>query len=183
MMRLRPLDKTERSFAAKNHELVYSFLQRNGLSEDVFYDVAVLGYIKAVKEYLTNPKLCVYAFSTIAWKSMQCAVNDHMRYLTAMSRTADVVSLYSPIGDDSDLCYEDILGHADDTSSRIEAMELLTELARRLSPLDMRLVRMKLAGCKMNEIASCGHMTYSEINRRLSNVQKDIDAQRSDYAV
>ena len=30
-----------------------------------------MGYLSAVRRYLTRPKLRQYAFSTVAWKSMQ----------------------------------------------------------------------------------------------------------------
>lgn len=46
-----PLTVKERKFAADNHNLVYSFLHRFGYSLELYYDIAIFGYLKSVQIY------------------------------------------------------------------------------------------------------------------------------------
>lgn len=70
------LTEKERLFAEKWHGLIYSFLHENNLTENEYYDVAALGYLRAVTRYSREPKLREYSFSTIAWQAMRSAVGN-----------------------------------------------------------------------------------------------------------
>lgn len=70
------LTEKERLFAEKRHGLIYSFLHENNLTENEYYDVAALGYLRAVTRYNREPKLREYSFSTIAWQAMRSAVGN-----------------------------------------------------------------------------------------------------------
>ena len=65
------LTEKERLIAVKWHGLIYSFLHENNLTENEYYDVAALGYLRAVTRYSREPKLREYSFSTIAWQAMR----------------------------------------------------------------------------------------------------------------
>jgi hypothetical protein len=71
------LTTEQQAFAAENHDLVYSFLHAKRLPEDEFYDVVIFGYLRAVQRYFTQPGLRRYAFSTIAWRAMNCEAGHH----------------------------------------------------------------------------------------------------------
>ncbi len=73
------LTDEQRRYAAENHGLIYRFLHEKGWSADEYYDVAALGYLAAVMQYLSNPKLHSYAFSTIAWRKMKQSVANQQR--------------------------------------------------------------------------------------------------------
>ena len=105
MENLRPLTLEEQLFAAQNHNLVYAFLQEKNLPEDVFYDVVIFGFMRAVQEYVSGKRFRVYSFSTIAWKRMENSVSNYCRYLASPIRSATIVSLYSPIGADAELTW------------------------------------------------------------------------------
>lgn len=53
----KKLTKQERDFATKWHGVIYTFLNENGLPESEYYDVAALGYLRAVMRYNREPKL------------------------------------------------------------------------------------------------------------------------------
>ena len=61
----RPLTNQESAFAAEHHHLLHSFLQENNLSEEEYYDVAVFGYLDAVRRYLhtDNGDFCQLAYT------------------------------------------------------------------------------------------------------------------------
>ena len=73
------LTDEQRRYAAENHGLIYRFLREKGWSADEYYDVVALGYLAAVMQYLSNPKLHSYAFSTIAWRKMKQSVANQQR--------------------------------------------------------------------------------------------------------
>ena len=53
-----PLSRAESDFAAEHHDLIFSYLSQAGLPADDFYDIAVFGYLQAVRRYLARPELC-----------------------------------------------------------------------------------------------------------------------------
>jgi len=75
-----PLTKEQNSFAAKHHGLILRFLNKRGYPEVDYYDIAVFGYISAVRSYLAREDLRNnYAFSTIAFKRMSSYVASHIK--------------------------------------------------------------------------------------------------------
>ena len=174
MENLRPLTLEEQLFATQNHNLVYAFLQEKELSEDVFYDVVIFGYMRAVQEYVSGTRFRVYAFSTIAWKRMENSVSNYCRYLAAPVRSATMMSLFSPIAADAELTWEDVLSRKDDSVLQFETQILLEDLEQKLPKREMKIIRMKVAGCKMHDIAKREHLTFQEINELLTNCKDDI---------
>jgi len=73
------LTDEQRHFAANNHGLIFSFLNKHGWDEREYYDIAAFGYLSAVRRYLARPELHQYAFSTIAWKSMERSIASFFR--------------------------------------------------------------------------------------------------------
>ncbi len=174
MEKLRPLTDEERRFASENHSLVFAFINEKALDENVFYDVVIFGYMRAVQEYISNSKACRYAFSTIAWKRMQRSVINYCHYLMKPKRFAEIVSLTDPIDEASDLTWEDVLISEESKFLEFEMKELLRELDKELPILEMKIIRMKLAGFKMHEIAKTEHLTFQEINTLLADCKDDI---------
>jgi RNA polymerase sigma-70 factor (ECF subfamily) len=76
---MKPLTADEADFASEHHELIIHFLSSRHLSEVDFYDIAALGFMRAVKKWFERPELHRYAFSTIAWRAMSCNVWSSQR--------------------------------------------------------------------------------------------------------
>ena len=51
---------------------------------------------------------------------------------------------------------------------------LMHELAKKLSPREMRIVKMKVRGEKMHAIAKAERLTFQEINRLLDNIYPTV---------
>ena len=47
----------QRRFAAENHNLIYRYLHERGWEVSEYYDIAAFGYLRAVRRYLTEPRL------------------------------------------------------------------------------------------------------------------------------
>ena len=172
-MDLRPFTKEEQRFAEENHDLVYAFLNEKKLSEDEYYDVVVFGYLRAVQEYCATTRLDKYKFSTLAWKRMQHTLMDYYKYLSKEKRNAVIVSFDEPIDDEDGLTLEDLLPY-EDLMTELKEELLMHELVRHLPSREMRIVRMKVQGCKMHEIAKAEHLTFQEINRLLDNIYPTV---------
>lgn len=172
-MELRPFTKEEQQFAEENHDLVYAFLNEKKLSEDEYYDVVVFGYLRAVQMFKNNPRFYKYKFSTLAWKQMQGELANYYKYLTNPKRCAAVVSLDEPVDGDDGLCLEDTLSY-DDFMTELKEELLMHELVRHLPQREMRIVKMKVCGCKMHEIAKAERLTFQEINRLLDNIYPTV---------
>lgn len=73
------LTNEERLYAAIHHGLVYRFLRKNRLPQEEYYDVVILGYLRAVRRYWTEEDLRSYRFSTIAWGCMRSNVGSYRK--------------------------------------------------------------------------------------------------------
>ena len=172
-MDLRAFTTEEQHFAEENHSLVYAFLNEKKLPEEEYYDVVVFGYLRAVQEFCEKSKLHKYKFSTLAWKRMQHTLMDYYKYVSSPKRNAPIISLDEPIDREDGLCIEDTISYDDFLLEPREEL-LMHELARKLPSREMRIVRMKVCGCKMHEIAKAERLTFQEINRLLGNIYPTV---------
>lgn len=78
-VKLTPLTAEERDFAEEHHDLVFRYLAKRNLSQDEWYDVVALSYLRSVKKWFARPDLWKYRFSTIAFDCMWSAVGAERR--------------------------------------------------------------------------------------------------------
>lgn len=104
--RLSPLNPAEQEVAEQNCHLVDNFLHAQRLSREEFYDVAVFGYLLAVKKWFRRPDLYRYGFPSVAWSAMRgCVGNERAK----QSRRVHTVSLEDPIPGTDGLTWGDII--------------------------------------------------------------------------
>lgn len=172
---MNPLTNEQRLMAEKNHDLVYTFLQDKRLPINDFYDIVIFGYLCAVQEYCDNPKLRKYSFATVAWKKMSHEISKHKIYLNRQKRGCPTVSLNGYIGNDEDsFCFEDIISIDDSAMQELELDLILHSLASSVPKKQMRIIRMKLDGDSMHDIAKKEHMTFQDINHMLSDTRETV---------
>ena len=126
-----------------------------------------------MQEYCEKTKLGKYKFSTLAWKRMQHTLADYYKYISSPKRCATVISLDEPLDGEEGLCVADTISY-DDIMSELKEELLMHELAKKLSPRAMRIVRMKVRGDKMHEIAKAERLTFQEINRLLDSIYPTV---------
>lgn len=172
---MKPLTAEQSQIAELNHDLVFEFLNEYNLPESQYYDVVIFGYLCAVQEYCEKPELQKYLFSTVAWKKMKCAVKNHKKYLSQEKRNIPTISL-SDIKDGYDSSLK-----TDETAAENRLLEdlnfslLLHSLASAITEKQMRIIRMKLAGFRMHDIARTEKMTFKDINRALNDTYVIIE--------
>ncbi|MCU7380471.1 hypothetical protein OBO34_19345 [Clostridiales Family XIII bacterium ASD5510] len=104
--KMSPLTSTEQDFAEKNHDAVLWYLTRHKLDFEEYYDVAVFGYLKAVKNWFTRPDLRRYSFNTIARQAMFGYISN---YWHCKERRIKTISLDAPHGKDENVALMDII--------------------------------------------------------------------------
>ncbi len=173
---MKPLTDRQRKFAEQNHNLVYSFMNEKGLQEATYYDVIIFGYLRAVQEYCETPDLWKKPFSTIAWKKMIDELISFQRYQSRNNRNAQTVSLCDAsvreYGCSKGGC--NIAANDDQILRQMEMELLLHTLASELPQRHMRIIRMKLDGDTMRDIAKAEHITFREINRMISDMRDTV---------
>lgn len=103
-----PFTDEERRFAEEHHGCVYHYLNTRGLPQEDLYDVAVFGYLHAVKVWFARPDLHIYSFSTIAYNYMRSAVSSEIEKQKRRPEYI-AVSLDDIIPSTDGLTYGDIL--------------------------------------------------------------------------
>lgn len=169
---MKPLTGEQKHLAELNHDLVYKFLNENDLPESEYYDVVIFGYLCAVQEYCENSKLKKYSFTTVAWKQMKEELFRHRKYLERKKRDFPTVSLSELVGNaDDSLRIEDVIMLENKLLEELNLNLLLHTLAARITEKQMRIIRMKLDGYRMHDIAKAERMTFQDINKTLKSTE------------
>lgn len=102
--KLTPLTEEERQFAADNHWVVEWFFRISDYDAQEYYDVAAIGYLKAVKSWCVREDLHRYSFATIAKWRMQAYIGNERKKASRRIRT---ISLNAILDDTDDCCLMD----------------------------------------------------------------------------
>jgi RNA polymerase sigma factor (sigma-70 family) len=170
------LTAEQQKFAEKNHNLIYKFLNAYRIPEDDFYDIVVFGYLQAVKSYFEKPGLSgKYAFSTIAWNSMRTSLANHYQEQSRLKRKAVIIDIDAVINDDGEIIsFQEALTAPDSYMMDFETELLMIELASRLSEREMEIIRMKINGCGIREIAKAQKMPVKGVKELLAGLRETV---------
>ena len=153
------MKERQRRFAAKNHNLIYRYLHEKGWEVSEYYDIAAFGYLRAVRRYLTEPGLSIYAFSSIAWQAMTQSIASFLR---AEARRKDAERRY----------IREAASAVPDPFAELEARLLLHDLAAVSSKQQYALAEMRLQGYSIAEIALAQGMPKIRIRRLLKELYR-----------
>ena len=146
-MTLTKLSEQEKQFAEENHSLIYKYLHKHGYSIEEYYNVAVFGYLKAVQVYNQRTDLQdKYMFSVIAYKYMDAELGNYFRMQNSQKRKSAET--------DAVIC------------STVE------EFMKKLTDLQMQIVKGKLAGYNNSEIYLSLDLASSTYYREINRIRK-----------
>ncbi|MDD4510505.1 MAG: ECF-type sigma factor [Oscillospiraceae bacterium] len=166
-----PLTKKQREFATKWHNLIYTFLNEKGLSEEDYYDIVVFGFLRAVKEYVSKPALQRYSFSTIAWKKMDSALINHFQSMSCQKRNGYTISLHTLTYGGEPVRLEEVISAPDQLMMQLETELLLHDLAQRATRQQMAVVHMRSAGYNVREIARTQSISMKKVQELLGEIR------------
>ena len=156
--------------AEENHRLVECFLRRNRLERSEFYDVVIFGYLKAVQEYLEEPRLSKYRFSSIAWIEMKESMINEFSYRNQLKRKAPMGVYHE--GYDSELRNKQLSSQMESISEEIDNRQQIWYLTSHMSTKEKEVVYMRAAGYTYREIAEICNITIRGVSARLEKMRR-----------
>ena len=169
-MKLHELTREQQDFAAEHHHLVYAFLYEKNLRRDDYYDVVIFGYLLAVQKYLLRSDLQLqYAFSTIAWRAMECSIGNYFRSQTRPSRKAVTVSMDAAAYSDGGLTIAELIPSQDRLMEQLEAKLLWDEISSSLTEVQVETLRLFADGFSAREIAAVRESPVREVEDFLTS--------------
>ena len=100
---------------------------------------------------------------------MKSSLSNYYKYLARSKRNAPVISFDELIDSEDEICLQDIINRPDERMLQFETDLLLHVLACRLPRREMRIIRMKVRGDRMHDIAKQEQMTSRDINKALQS--------------
>lgn len=152
------LTQEQHEFAAENHEIVLSYLRGKRLDASEWYDVAVFGYLRAVRKYTERPELQIYAFSTIAGRAMDTEISNERK---KQHRRIQPLSLDAPLTEDGLTLY-DTISTPDFTEDKAEmsaACVSLLPLLQMLTEHQLEALTLKSNGYTRSQIGDALRIT------------------------
>ena len=167
------LTDREKRFAEENHNRIYLFLKANKLDITEYYDIAVMGYLKAVRDYHRKASAREYSFSAVADRSMRDCVYKYWRAEACEKRKSNKgISLDAPMVDDGkESNLHEVV--ADPRNGIAEAEESMT-IEQILSKLDgkgKQIVKMLMDGESKAEIKRTLNITEWEFKSRFDVIK------------
>lgn len=160
------LTEEQRAFAAEHHNLIYKYLNQRNLPEDEFYDVAVFGYLRAVRAYSNRAELWKWDFSTIAYPRMGTEIRKYFDALNIPKRSAKTVSF--DYGTD-DVTFSNFVT---DRRYDPESEALAREFFGNFKPRERQMLKMRAYGYKNYEIAQRFKLSFREVSDELNRLRQ-----------
>ncbi len=156
------LTAEESAFAAEHHDVLCSYLRIHGLPADDFYDIAVFGYLRAVRKYLARPELRQYKFTTIAYRAMSCDVHHSREYWARAKRNREICSFNEE---------QDSPDSRDTVSETLERVVDFQRLVRQITPIQQRIASLKADGYSEKEIAAICGLKRKDVSVEMENAK------------
>lgn len=172
MKKMHELTNEQKQFAEEHHTLVYKYLSHNELSIEEFYDVAIFGYLLAVQEYLENPDLSRFSFTTVAWLRMRNCIAKEFIYRNRPKRKAMLVP-YEEYRESASL--EKLLPNRMQTiAESLDNQELALKLLSKITPKEKEVVILKANGYTYREIAARCNITVQGVGSRFHRLRSRL---------
>ena len=139
--------------------MIFLFLNKQGWDDHEYYDIAAIGYLSAVRRYLTQPKLRQYAFSTIAWQAMARSVAADYR---AEERRRNAERRY----------LETVRARPPDPRRDLEEQFVLHDLISIGNEDQRRLIQLRLQGYTVAEAAQAQGMSGKRARKLLNGLHR-----------
>lgn len=169
---MKRLNKQQRKLVEKNHGLIYSFLIKNKLPQDEYYDVAAIGICKAALCY--DPRKGM--FSTLAYKAMSSEVYHKIR---DERRKKDIpqslMSSYDVLfntDNAENVSLVDVIESDVDVEAQCLSKMSVESFFQSLDSISLTILRMRQQGCIQQEIGDRVNLSQMQISRKLSKMKE-----------
>lgn len=168
------MTEEQRKLVEENHNLIYFYLHKRGLSIDEYYGLAAIGLCKAAMTYKDG----VSEFSTYALKCISNEVGNYFRnYFRTRTIPDDlIVSLQDIVlqDDDEPLTYEryipDNINVEDEVIARISVNKVLSNLTDQ----ERQILLLHMDGMRQIDIANHIGISQAQVSRTLRGLKRRI---------
>lgn len=164
---MKALTPKQAALAAKNHNLIYSFLGNRKLPAGEYYDLCAIALCHAAASYDENRGA---AFSTWAYRVMRGAV------YTAQHRSrkdlTPILSLDAPGKETGTQLGPQLEKGEPADLSRVEAQDSIIRFMNTLPPQERRACQLRLAGKSQREISEALGVGQPWVSRIFQNIRK-----------
>lgn len=161
----------QQRLVTRNHNLIYSFLNKYQLSACDWYDVAAIGLCKAAMTYVSG----VSSFSTYAYQCMRNEIYCEMRkenHQKMIPRDKLVyyqanINKYESEGKGA---FVDLIPSYKNIEDEVINRYILSQHMQRLNERDKKIIHMLFDGCKQKEICNvvgCSRTHITNVKNRL----------------
>lgn len=161
----QPLSPQESAFAAEHFPLVYAFLNENELSEDVYYDSAINGFLKAVKHSFTSSDTCNFAEVAKAFMSQECEQYDTMA--DSEPRILSFSECY-----ESAYAFEETIADIKNTMDEAISSIAIADTMQSFTESQQEIVRLLMDGYSFSDIASMLTLSLNALREEICSIQQ-----------
>ena len=157
-------------FAEKNFRLIFAFLAKYNLDPEDYFDVASIGFVKAMNIYdETRGK-----FSTLAYSVMLNEVKMYVR--TLKKQPKDVISIYTEMNDLEGITIEDSISDNIDFEEEIVQKVSILEQLQYLTVKDLHITYLKIYNADRTTICDRCNIGYTSCTRDYRRVVSKLQA-------
>lgn len=163
---MREITDEQRKLVEENHNLIYSFLQKNQFTIDEYYDVAAIGLCKAAMNFDSKKG---YSFTTYAYKVMFSEVLIDKRKKRKVSSIPEhqLVYYYTEMeNNNGDSClYLNYIPAKEDVENDAILMTTFKKFLKSLPSKDKQIILLLSNGYKQREVAKLLGYSQEHISR------------------
>lgn len=169
---MKRLNEQQRRLVEENHNLIYSFLIKNKLPHDEYYDILAIGLCKAALRYEPQKG----AFSTFVYSVMQCEVFHKIRDERRKKDIPEALVVSFDAVFDTDRAGDVNLLDVVESDINVEA-QCLSKIAvesffRSLDNVSLTILSMRMQGSLQQEIGNRINLSQMQISRKLSKMKE-----------
>lgn len=161
----QPLSPQESAFAAEQFPLVYAFLNENELSEDVYYDSAINGFLKAVKHKFSSSDTIEFDEIAKAFMSQECEQYDTMS--DSEPRILSFNDCY-----ESAHAFEETIADIKNTMEEAISSIAIKETMQSFTRNQREIIRLLMDGYSFLDIASMLALSLNALREEICSIQQ-----------
>lgn len=159
------LSTEESAFAAEHFQQVYSFLNENDLPEEIYYDSAINGFLRAVKQCFSSSDTCNFTKVANAIMRREC-------------EQYDVMAESEPLILSFDECYQSAYALEEQIADIKNTMEdavssiAIEETMQSFSETQQEIIRLLMGGYSKMDIASMLTLSMNTLCDEICSIQR-----------
>lgn len=177
--KLQPLTEEEKEMAEKYHNMVYAFLHQKGYDIEEYYDIAVMGYLKAVQKYSRNDNLKLkWSFKAICYNDMHREIGNQTKKENTKKRMPEggFTSLDLQLEDSNESFINSIVTRTLEDEffaeyDRLEEADRIKDILSQLTDIQRKIAILKASGKPVHYISKKLHISLKAVNEEMKKAR------------